>query len=226
MSESKTYVNESVLDRLDTLISEGERLWKEFKSNEDGIIMDIVAFTRWSTSCLNILDKLSVSTNRFVKQFEVWVVGGPGKKMNIGAALGILKSAKDEYSLGLAIDYHLSVSATVFSGLLDEADYLIHKKYLRASAVLIGAALEEGLKTRARSESIEIGQKDSLNPVIQKLRMSDRGTLTDFEAKELEAIAKMRNDAAHGGEFDYSKKQVQEVLKKVEETLNRLLGAR
>lgn len=226
MSENKTYVNESVLARLDTLISEGERLWEEFKSNEDGIIMDIVAFTRWSTSCLNILDKLSVSTNRFVKQFEVWVIGGPGKKMNIGAALGILQSAKDEYSLGLAIDYHLSVSATVFSGLLDEAEYLINKKYLRASAVLIGAALEEGLKTRARSESIEIGQKDTLNPVIQKLRMSDTEVLTDFEAKELEAIAKMRNDAAHGGEFDYSKKQVQEVLKKVEETLNRLLGTR
>lgn len=226
MSENKTYVNESVLARLDTLISEGERLWEEFKSNDNGMIMDIVACTRWSTSCLNILDKLSVSTNRFVKQFEVWIVGDFGRTINIGAALGILKSAKDEYSLGLAIDYHLSVSATIFSGLLDEAEYLIHKKYLRASAVLIGAALEEGLKTRARSELIKIGQKDTLNAVIQKLRTSDTDILTDFEAKELETIVKMRNDAAHGGEFNYSKKQVQDVLKKVEETLNRLLGER
>ena len=226
MSESRTYVNQSILKRLDALISEGERLWEEFKSNKDGIILDIVSFTKWSTSCLNILDKLSISTNRFVKQFEVWVEGGPGKKMNIGAALGVLKSAKDEYSIGLAVDYHLSVSATVFSGLLDEADYLVRKKYLRAAAVISGAALEEGLKTRARSESIEIGQKETLNPLIQKLKATENGILTAFEAKELEAIAKMRNDAAHGGEFNYSKKQVEEVLIKVERTLNRLLGTK
>ena len=226
MSENKTYVNQLILKRLEDLISEGERLWEEFKSNKDGIILDIVSFTKWSTSCLNILDKLSISTNRFVKQFEIWVEGGPGKKMNIGAALGVLKSAKDEYSIGLAVDYHLSVSATVFSGLLDEADYLVRKKYLRAAAVISGAALEEGLKTRARSESIEIGQKETLNPLIQKLKATEVGILTAFEAKELEAIAKMRNDAAHGGEFNYSKKQVEEVLIKVERTLNRLLGTK
>ena len=226
MSENKIYVNESVLERLDSLISEGERLWEEFKSNEESIIMDIVSFTSWSTSCLNILDKLSVSTNRFVKQFEVWVLGGPGKKMNIGAALGVLKSAKDEYSLGLAIDYHLSVSATVFSGLLDEADYLVRKKYLRAAAVIIGAALEEGLKTRARSESIKVGQKETLIPIIHKLKAPEIGILTAFEAKELEAIANMRNDAAHGGEFNYSKSQVDVVLRKVENTLSSLLGTK
>ncbi len=223
MNRNKTYVNESILERMETLISEGERLWEEFKSNKDGIITDIVSFTKWSTSCLNILDKLSISTNRFVKQFEIWVEGGPEKKMNIGAALGVLKSAKDEYWIGLAVDYHLSVSATVFSGLLDEADYLVRKKYLRAAAIISGAALEEGLKSRARSESIEIGQKETLNPLIQKLKAPEVGILTAFEAKELEVIAKMRNDAAHGGEFNYSKKQVEEVLTKIEYTLNRLL---
>ncbi|MFA0964403.1 hypothetical protein AB9P05_21535 [Roseivirga sp. BDSF3-8] len=224
--DKKTYTNESVLERLTSLISEGERLWEEFKANEIGIIEDVVSFTRWSTSCLNILDKLSVSTNRFVKQFEIWVIGGPGQKMNIGAALGILKSAKDEYSLGLAIDYHLSVSAAVFSGLLDEADYLIQKKYLRAAAVLIGASLEEGLKTRAKSELIEIGQRDTLNPLIHKLKSPEIGVLTAFEATELEAVAKMRNDAAHGGEFEYSKNQVEEVHKKVTAVLQKLLGTK
>lgn len=127
MSKNIGLVNESVLERFNTLIEIGEGLWKEFQLDKDGIIRDIVSFTRWSTSCMNLLDKLSVSTNRFVKQFEIWTIGGPGKKMNIGAALGILKSAKDEYSLGLAVEYHLSVSAAVFGGLLDEANYLLEK---------------------------------------------------------------------------------------------------
>lgn len=224
MTEGGIYINESILKRLDALISEGERLWLEFKSNQSNVIIDPISYTQWSTSCLNVLDKLSVSTNRFVKQFEIWVVGGPEKTMNIGAALGVLKSAREEYSLGLAIDYHLSVSATVFSGLLDEAEYLIRKNYLRAATVIVGAALEEGLKTRARSANIEIGKNETLNPIIQKLKSTEVGILTAFEVKELEAVAKIRNDAAHGGEFSYRKDQVEEALRKVVDTLNKLLG--
>ena len=218
----KNYVNNAIIKRFDELISEGSRQWDEFKKNENGMIMDIVAFTQWSTSCLNLLDKLSVSSNRFVKQIEIWVVGGPGQKMNIGAALGVLQSARDEYLNGMAVDYHLSVSASVFSGILDEASYLLEKGYLRASAVLIGAALEEGLKSIGRANSIEIGERETLNPLIDKLKKRDIQVLTEFEAKNLQAVAKMRNDAAHGGDFEYTKKEVTESFLKVEETIQRL----
>lgn len=219
-----SYLNESFLSRFDELIFEGKRLWDEFQKNEEGIILDIVAFTKWTTSCLNLLDKLSISTNRFVKQFETWVIGGPGKKMNIGAALGVLESARHEYSCGMAVEYHLSVSATVFSGLLDEASYLLSKGYDRAAVVIFGAALEEGLKTRARSIALEIGKKETLHPIIQKLKAPDVGLLTEFEAKQLEAVAKMRNDAAHGGEFVYSMSDIEEAYKRVESILYKLLG--
>jgi len=186
------------------------------------MIMDIVSFTQWSTSSLNLLDKLSISSNRFVKQFENWAVGGPGLQMNIGASLGILLSAKDEYLKGMAVDYHLSVSSAVFSGILDEAFYLLEKKYLRASAVLIGAALEESLKTYAKANSIELAQKETLTPLIDKMRKKEVQLITEFEAKNLQAIANMRNDAAHGGDFNYTEKQVHESYLKVEELFQRL----
>jgi hypothetical protein len=160
---NKIFVNEVLLSRFDELIQDGEVRWGEFQKNEKKMIMDIVGYTQWSTSCLNLLDKLSVSTNRFVTQFEVWAIGGPGKQMNIGAALGVLKSARHEYSCGLAIEYHLSVSAAVFSGLLDEARYLFQKGYIRAAAVLLGAALEEGLKARARAVPLELSPRDTLS---------------------------------------------------------------
>lgn len=211
--------NEKITSRFDNLLSEGKRLWEEFQEDQEGIIRDIVAFTRWSTSCLNLLDKLSISTNRFVKQFEIWVLGGPGRKMNIGAALGVLESAREEYMLGMAIEYHLSVSSAVFGGLIREAEYLLKKNYNRAAAVILGAALEEGLKTRARSVPVDIGTKETLNPLIVKLKSREIGLITEFEAKRLEAVAKMRNDAAHGGEFSYSKEQVEEELS----LLNRFL---
>lgn len=223
-ASGRPYVNHLILARFDTLISEGEKQWDEFRRNENGMIMDIVSFTQWATSCLNLLDKLSVSTNRFVTQFEIWVRGGPGQKMNIGAALGVLKSARLEYSSGLAVEYHLSVAAAVFGSLLDEANYLLTKGYDRAAAVLLGAALEEGLKSRARAAGIEIGPKDTLNPVIVKLKDPAAGLITEFEAKRLEAVSRLRNDAAHGGGFDYKRQDVENALREVETMLGKLLA--
>lgn len=222
---TKPFVNDRLLSRFDELILEGDKRWHEFQKDEKGVILDIVGFAQWSTSCLNLLDKLSISTNRFVTQFEVWAVGGPGKKMNIGAALGVLKSARHEYSCGLAIEYQLSVSAAVFSGLLDEATYLLQKGYTRAAAVLLGAALEEGLKARARAVPVALSPRDTLSPVITKLKSPEIGILTEFEAKRLEAIARLRNDAAHGGEFKYETATVESAIKEVEATLGRLLTA-
>ncbi|ADP70428.1 hypothetical protein Rvan_1157 [Rhodomicrobium vannielii ATCC 17100] len=222
---TKQFVNDRIIKRFDELISEGYDRWEVFKNDRTGIVKDIVGFTQWSTSCLNLLDKLSISTNRFVSQFEVWAIGGPGRQVNIGAALGVLKSARHEYSCGLAIEYQLSISATVFSGLLDEAAYLLQKGYIRAAAVLLGAALEEGLKARARAVPIVLSPRDTLSPVIVKLKSPEVGLLTEFEAKRLEAIARLRNDAAHGGEFTYQKEVVETAIQEVEATLGRLLSA-
>ena len=222
---TEPFVNNRLLSRFNDLIQEGNARWQEFQKDEKHVIRDIVGFAQWSTSCLNLLDKLSISTNRFVTQFEVWAVGGPGKQMNIGAALGVLKSAMHEYSCGLAIEYQLSVSAAVFSGLLDEATYLLQKGYIRAAAVLLGAALEEGLKARARAVPIVLLPRDTLSPVIIKLKSPEVGVLTEFEAKRLEAIARLRNDAAHGGEFSYEASVVESAIKEVEATLGKLLSA-
>lgn len=222
---SKPFLNEVYLDRLDELILEGERQWSAQSAHEKHKIMDIVGFTQWATSSLNLLDKLSVSTNRFVKQFEVQVSGGPGQLMNSGAALGVLKSAREEYARGLAVEYHLSVSAIIFGGLLDEASYLLSKGYARAAAVLLGAALEEGLKARARASSVDVSPRDTLSPVIVKLKAPEVRVLTEFEAKRLEAIAKLRNDAAHGGDFSYSTDDIGTAIKEVQGVLNKLLGS-
>ena len=140
--------------------------------------------------------------------------------------LEVLKSSKEEYIRGLAIDYQLSISASVFSGLLDEARYLFSKDYLRAAAVLSGAALEEGLKTRAKSEGIEFTMKDGLSDIVIKLKRSEIGVLTEFEAKKIEPIGKIRNDAAHGGDFNYQKQDVEDMINEVEKILSRILGSR
>jgi hypothetical protein len=221
---TKAYINPDIAERFDELIREGERQ-RSIQETHNWEVRNPVELTQWTTSCLNLLDRLSISTNRFVTEFELY---GRVKdnNFNMGLALGVLKSAREEYLLGLAIDYQLAVSASVFSSILDEAQYLLSKGYLRASAVLAGAALEEGLKSRARAVGLEITKRDTLDPVIDKLKQDDVGVLTEFDAKRLKSITTIRNDAAHGGEFPYQKSQIQEMITDVEKTINRILGYR
>lgn len=222
----QTFVNPRIISGLDELIVEGERQWTEFLQKKKGIIEDPVSFTKWITSCLNLLDKLSISTNCFVKEFESWTRSDAHKMPNIGAALGVLEAAKDEYLQGFAIDYHLGVAATVFGDLQQQAVYLFERGYSRAAIVLAGAALEEAMKVRIKSILVEMSGKETLVPLIHKLKSPDVNVLTEFQARQLEAIAKMRNDAAHGGEFNYTKDEVERSLADVSEALRRILGER
>jgi hypothetical protein len=82
--------NPLIQQRLDDLIGEGERQWEEFTAAGRGVIQNPIRLTQWITSCLNLLDKLSVSSNRFVKEFERWVTPSGSRDLNIGAALGVL----------------------------------------------------------------------------------------------------------------------------------------
>ncbi|MGL5014222.1 MAG: DUF4145 domain-containing protein [Bacteroidales bacterium] len=216
---NRIYVNPQIIERFSELIKDGKKIWNEVKETENCIIKDPVKFNKWATSSLNLLDKLSISTNRFVRQFENYAVGRPTECVNVGASLGVLESAKEEYEKGMAIEYHLSISATVFSGILDEASYLLNKNYLRSAMVLIGAALEEAFKAYAKAYEIEITNKETLSPLIDKLRKN--GIISDLDKRKLESIVMLRNKAAHGGEFEYTKEEIEDAYKKVEEQLEK-----
>lgn len=218
---AEPFINRAVLARFEELIIEGEKQWLDFQK-EPGVIKDPMRYTQWATSCLNLLDKLSVTSNRFVNEFELWAKRGAGYEVNIGASLGVLKAACEEYKRGFAIDYHLSVSSVVFSDLLSQAQYLREKGYPRAAAVIAGAALEEGIKAMARALGIEIGPKDTLTPVTHKLKSA--GSINEFESKSIEALGDIRNKAAHGGDFNYTDDDVNKMLEEVAEILKRIFS--
>jgi len=159
------FTNPQFIQRFDELIAEGQDLFADPVTKQQRKTNDPSRYTRWSTSCLNLLDKLSVSTNRFVKEFERYHAAQSGI-VNIGLPLGVLRSAKEEYVNGLAIDYHLSVSAAVFGDLVNEAGYLLEKGYLRAAAILARAGLEEALRSRARAIPLEISTKIKLHELL------------------------------------------------------------
>jgi hypothetical protein len=81
--------------------------------------------------------------------------------------------------------------------------------------------LEEGLKARARASGIEIIPKDTLIPVVHKLKAAN--VINEFEFKNIEALGDIRNKAAYGGDFPYSANDVKVMQERISEILSRLI---
>ncbi len=79
---SGIFVNPKILERFDELIADGEEQFKEAKV-AGGNIEDSARLTQWTTSALNLLDKLSISTNRFVQEFERYRRVSSDNRLNI-----------------------------------------------------------------------------------------------------------------------------------------------
>jgi hypothetical protein len=215
----KLFSNPAILQRFDELIAEGQKLSENSLKSKR---LDPISYTQWATSCLNLLDKLSISTNRFVQEFEKYN-SIQKNSINVGLPLGVLQSAQDEYVRGLAIDYHLSVSATVFGDLLSESRYLLEKGYIRAAAILARASLEETLRARARTiPNKQISSKIKLFDLLRMLK--EDGFITEFDEKRIDAHKRVGDAAAHGDEFPYTKDDVEKLILEAEDAVANYLG--
>ena len=216
----RTFSNPEIIRRFDELIERGNELWWDPVNNQAHKVQNPVLYTQWATSSLNLLDKLSVSTNRFVREFEKYCSAQGG--VNIGLPLGVLKSAHDEYIRGLAVDYQLGVSAAVFGDIVSEAAYLMEKNYLRAAAILARAGLEEALRARARAIPLELSSRVKLSDLLGKLKQ--HGVLSEFDERRIDAHARIGNAAAHGDVFEYGREDVEKLIREAEEAVARYLG--
>lgn len=219
----RKFSNPEIVQRFDELIERGNELWWDPIKNQAHKNQNPVLFTQWTTSSLNLLDKLSISTNRFVREFEKYSSAQTGQA-NIGLALGVLQAARDEYIRGLAVDYQLGVSAAVFGDIISEARYLLEKGYLRASAILARAGLEETLRARARAIPIDISNRVKLFDLLGKLRHN--GILTEFDERRIDAYVKIGNAAAHGDAFSYNSDDVKGLVNEAEQCVINYLDAK
>ncbi|QLC51117.1 hypothetical protein HWN40_13255 [Methanolobus zinderi] len=111
-------------------------------------------------------------------------------------------------------NYKKLVSADLLNSELDGAEILYEKDFVRPAGIIAGIVLERYLKTLCELNEIELDSKDTLYPMAQKLRKSDKVPYFDLAIfKSIDHLATLRNKCAHPKE-EPKKHEVRELIDK------------
>lgn len=123
------------------------------------------------------------------------------KKPDGKAFASILRSFQEYVRDGFSTDFTPLQEAeqNVVSDFLDQARLLLQDKKVHpaAACVLIGATLEEFLRTWTERESIKLGNR---TPSISAYAgiLASKGLIKKQDSKDIHAWSGLRNEAAHG----------------------------
>jgi len=107
------------------------------------------------------------------------------------------------------------ITADLLDSELDQAEVLYKHDFHRAAGNIAGVVLERYLKTLCEVNMIEVGEKDTIEPLATKMYKSDK--LPDFDKtlfKSIQHLASIRNKCSHPKE-DVKQHEVRELLDKV-----------
>ncbi len=128
-------------------------------------------------------------------------------------ALGILRSAKEDYEQGFLLDVRTLIEAEVFDDFLEQGAHLLDSGYFQPAAVVIGSVLEDGLRKLCARQGIELSTKPKLDTMNAALAKS--GVYSKLTQKRVTALADIRNRAAHGEWDEFTHVDVETMLRDV-----------
>ena len=127
---------------------------------------------------------------------------------------GILKAVKHDIDSGILIDFRRLIQAELFSDFLEMAEYLVNEGYKDASAVLLGAILEDALRkiSNAREISTLNANGKPLPMEAMNVQLAKDGAYNALVKKQITSWSNLRNDAAHGRYQEYDTEQVKQMM--------------
>ena len=133
---------------------------------------------------------------------------------HVGELAGILQGVQHDLQSGMLDDLRLLLQGEIFADFLEMAEHLLDTGYKDASAVLLGAVMEDTLRKLADSAGIST-VKDSGKPLTidpLNVALAKAGVYNPLVQKQVTTWANLRNDAAHGNFTKYDDGQVRQML--------------
>ena len=208
-------IDQKVIARLDELVEMGEKSVGPLQHSEFGADYRNVETSisyQFGTSSLNLLSRVFGEESQHFKMLDL-VKTRFHDLRSVEQGVATLKAAKDDYENGYLFNVREVVEAEVFDDFLEQAQQLFDKGYHAPAAVVAGCVLEDGLKKLCAKNGITLPPKATMNPANDEL--AKKGVYNSLTQKKILALADLRNKAAHGQWSDFTKQDVQDMIKDV-----------
>jgi len=197
-----------IIKRFQELEDQAKDIEATKKPTSGGFGTDTVKFHEWSTSVLNILQRVFGEDSVHYRNFHQAYKDYNGWYYQYEVCKGVFNSARSDYQGGYLFRLRSLISAEVLSDALDQAEELLRAKYKDAACVIAGIALETAIRTICTKMGIPLGKLDKMNTDLCKAGLYNVGM-----QKQITAWADRRNNAAHGNWSTYNEDDVQDLIK-------------
>jgi hypothetical protein len=214
-------VNKLIDREVDALIQVGEKLSAEAASSPSSLgndkIQELLSMTARGGQ---IITRLYGRDSQYFEIYQAatktahFTMMHSNYYQHVSNLVGLFKGIKHDLSSGMLLNMKSLLQAEIFADFLEMAEHLLDEGYKDASAVILGAVLEDSLRKVADAHGIAtVGSKgqpltiDPLNVAICKA-----GIYGPLVQKQVTSRANLRNDAAHGHLGDYDEAQVKQML--------------
>ncbi len=215
-------MDELITQEIADLISTGEKLVADASISSDKIlgherVQELASITARGGQLITRLygsDSHNFQMFKAATQVNNFNLLHDGHYHHVADMVGIFKAVEHDIKSGMLANFRSLVQAEIFADFLDMAEHLFREGYKDASAVLLGAVLEDSLRKIADANGVAVlsskGKPLTLDPLNAAL--AKKGVYNALVQKQITSWANLRNDAAHGHFDQYDSAQVQQML--------------
>jgi hypothetical protein len=115
---------------------------------------------------------------------------------DVNSIVGVLEGARADFESGMLLDIRRLEHADVLDDFLGQAEALLQQNFVVPSASLVGAVLEDTLRTLCGKFALTVPEKTKIDKLNSDLAKA--GAYDKLVQKQVTAYADIRNNADHG----------------------------
>ena len=214
-------MNQMIIKEVADLIAVGEKLCKDASTASSALgnerIQELLSMTARGGQ---LITRLYGNDSQYFEMFQATTRVPAFSSMHsnnyshVSNLVGLFQGIEHDIDSGMLANLRSLVQAEIFADFLEMAEHLLGEGYKDATAVLLGAVLEDSLRKIADAHSVSTvgpkGQPLTLDPM--NVTLAKKGIYGPLVQKQITSWANLRNDAAHGHFVNYDADQVKQML--------------
>ncbi|ESQ90132.1 hypothetical protein ABAC460_10300 [Asticcacaulis sp. AC460] len=196
--------------RFTELLAQADELERHKYRSDSYEMVDHESYLTWKTKTKNLIQLVS---GRDSEHYHAVLVAEKPSMYStnldhLRKIRAALRATQEDFESGFLNSLRSLIHAEVFSEELEISRELFVSGYVSPAAVVAGIVLETALRSLCTDHSIDHGKMDRMNADLAKANVYN-----NLVQKRITAAAAVRNSAAHGKPEEFTKSDVDELIR-------------